>query len=111
MKKALPLFLLAAASLFAFGCVSPIKTTVDYTATAEGVPQLKYSSEKDIEYERVVKKDDGVVESVKFKASASDPMSAYAGAITAQSQAIESLVNSAPAQTTARILTPAAPAP
>ncbi len=70
MKKALPLFLLAAAALFAFGCTStPIKTTFDLDRP-DGLG-LSYASEKDVLYEKTITLEDGTHETTKFQAIAS----------------------------------------
>lgn len=56
------------------GCTtsSPIKTTLDIESTESGLPQLNYSSEKDVIYGRTITDPEtGIVETVEFKALAS----------------------------------------
>ena len=81
MKTKIILGLVAVfALLLASGCqTGPIKTTLDLESTATGLPALSYSSEKDLSYERTVKDvEGGIIEHVKFTASASDPATVQA---------------------------------
>lgn len=118
-SKILAGFLLAAivlaASMFT-GCATsaPIKTTLDLQSTETGLPQLNYSSEKDVIYARSVENADGILEVVEFKALASaaayaqaerDKVQAEANA--AQAQALAAAVQALSGDAS-RVLIPAA---
>jgi len=88
--KLITLLLSLLALALASGCVGtprPIKTELGITANASGIPQLDYSSEKDVLYKRTsTHPETGILEQVEFRAEASSAARAQAEreSVTAQ---------------------------
>ena len=98
-KASLIFFLICAMALFALSCLTgcqtrPIKTTLDYTADEiTGMPELNYSSEKDVIYSRSSINADGTEELIEFKALSSAAAYAQAEREATQARITESAVN------------------